>query len=1117
MRSQIPHQILSWIVWICCGATLLAQPADTLLPVNEQGKWGFVNTKGAITIPCQYESALYWGTSRYGKVKKDGKWNLITRQGNLLPLPIAGVPKSFNDSILLIQVESGQLLVHENGKQLLPKKYNYIKPLNNGYFSYYEGEMCGLGHIDQGIISNAIYDQIYLKADEGFEVITCKKSGWINTKGEELLAPIYESIEAKNGLLYPRLGEALKLGVYNCNGDQWVVNCEWDEISDSIHVFQILSDERGLFLYNWNLSSIYPATFRQIDIINKYARVENDLGVGIIDSENKTVLPIEYTSIEQEHGLWLAQIDSTWQFFKKDGSRLNKDSFKNIQSLSAPAWVVERRNDWILMDSTGKIILSNIQNPEVLGNKVKYYQDGSMTSFQVNQLGQITAKQSYDNVVKLQVTGYSEERSKLKTVSKEKRSTEPDSRWFKDSKTSKWGLKFPDGKIAISPRFDYIVNDPIYPYTHVYIKTYKKELNLYKSSWNLNALGGLVDNKTGKIISEAIYVDVFLTGLVESPIFLGITNDFRYQLIVPGSKEKLPLFAWVDQTQTSPVRCLGGNGIDQISKNRTDRICTINSWTSRIKNPQFTSSTGIQEYFHPNQFMSSSLKKWVYVFPGEIKPIGYFSEAEPFDDSLAIVRDYKTQQTGLLNLNGAFTIPCQFAQIKRKYVNNKIVYLLMKADTNESLINSDNDVFPIDNIATVLKYDGQIAYLKTPFGYGYQEKWNKPVLFNHVSKIGNKSQGIIAIYSNAKWKYYTENRQTLNEDSYTKAYDFNQGKALVKDHGKWKFLSLTGELSEPLPWKNMKPIANGRFIAQSGKEWFITDEDGKAIQDKGYSHVSFIKNSPNIAVRNGSKWGLVSPEGEMLIEMRYNRIHALGDDLYALNRGKNLYIKHENTKEKKLKRIQSLGNTAEGRIALLKKDKWLLADTSLNVLSKEAFTYLRTMNQGYAVGKIGNTSYLLDSLGQITIQTSNRLIGSYSDGFILCYYIKDNRYSYLSKTGENLLGNMYLEALPFSQGKAWVRVETGWGCIDTAGEWIISPHYFNLQKLEHNAYAVTKAFRFGMCDSAGKMILDPVYDKIEIKDQNLIMAAIGTRISWKYAGGSTIYDRITNPTLAKTP
>jgi len=281
--------------------------------------------------------------------------------------------------------------------------------------------------------------------------------------------------------------------------------------------------------------------------------------------------------------------------------------------------------------------------------------------------------------------------------------------------------------------------------------------------------------------------------------------------------------------------------------------------------------------------------------------------------------------------------------------------------------------------------------------------------------------------------------------------------------------------------------------------------------------VSFIKNSPNIAVRNGSKWGLVSPEGEMLIEMRYNRIHALGDDLYALNRGKNLYIKHENTKEKKLKRIQSLGNTAEGRIALLKKDKWLLADTSLNVLSKEAFTYLRTMNQGYAVGKIGNTSYLLDSLGQITIQTSNRLIGSYSDGFILCYYIKDNRYSYLSKTGENLLGNMYLEALPFSQGKAWVRVETGWGCIDTAGEWIISPHYFNLQKLEHNAYAVTKAFRFGMCDSAGKMILDPVYDKIEIKDQNLIMAAIGTRISWKYAGGSTIYDRITNPTLAKTP
>jgi hypothetical protein len=1117
MSCHFAQQILSYFAWICCGATLLAQPADTLLPVNEQGKWGFVNTKGIITIPCQYESVLYWGTSRYGKVKADGKWNLITRQGNLLPLPIAGIPQSFNDSILLIRVEDGQLLVHENGNQLLPKKYNNIKPLENGFFCYYEEEKCGLGHINQGIITAAIYDQIHSKGNEGFEIISCKKSGWINTKGEELLAPIYESLQNENGELFLRLGQAYKLGIYDCKNNIWLVDCIWDDISEPIENFQLFSDERGSFLFNRKSNSFYPDAFQQIDLINDFARVKNDKGVGIFDKENKLIIPIEYESIEEEHGLWLAQKDSSWIFFKKDGSRLNNESYKNIQSLSAPAWVVERRKDWILLDSTGRIVLSNIQNPEVLGNKVKYYQDGSMTSFQVNKLGQITGRQSYDNVVKLQVSAYSEERSKLKKESPSSILAEPDSRWFKDEKSKKWGLKFPDGKIAILPCFDFIVQDPLYPYTHVYIRTYSKELELFKSSWNLTALGGLVENKTGKVISDAKYVDVFLTGPVQSPIFFGITSTFRYQLIVPGSKEKLPLFAWVDQTQTSPVRCLGGNGIDRISVERKDQICSIYSWISRINNPCFLSTKMAKNNYQPNQFMGSSLRKWVYVFPGEDRPVGYFSEAEPFNNSLAIVRDYTTKLVGLMNQNGAYMIPCNYAQIKRMKENEKVLYLLMKSDTSEYLINSENTIFPIDNSSTIINYDGQNIYLKTPLAYGYQEEMNEPVYFNQAEKIGNKCQGIVAVYSKSKWKYYIENKQTLNEDSYSKAFDFINGKALVKDHGKWKFLSLTGELSEPLLWKNMKPIADGKFIAHNGKKWFLTDSDGKSIQETGYSSVSFIKNSPNIAVSNGSKWGLISPEGEMLIDMRYKRIQALGDDLYALNKGKHLYLKHEKTKEKKLKRINGLGKTAEGRIALSMKNGWVLADTSLKVLGNEVFAYLRTMSHGYTIGKIGNRTYLVDSIGQIAFKTFSRLIGSYSDGFILSYDSETNRYKYLTNKGENIFASIYIDAWPFSNGKAWVKVQDGWGCIDSAGEWIINPHYYKLRKLEHDAFAATSAYSYGLCDSTGNMLLEPNYDKIEFKDENLISGTIGSRVIWKYTTGSSIYEPLNRPALAKTP
>jgi hypothetical protein len=49
------------------------------------------------------------------------------------------------------------------------------------------------------------------------------------------------------------------------------------------------------------------------------------------------------------------------------------------------------------------------------------------------------------------------------------------------------------------------------------------------------------------------------------------------------------------------------------------------------------------------------------------------------------------------------------------------------------------------------------------------------------------------------------------------------------------------------------------------------------------------------------------------------------------------------------------------------------------------------------------------------------------------------------------------------------------------------------------------------------MLLEPNYDKIEFKDENLISGTIGSRVIWKYTTGSSIYDPLNRPTLAKTP
>jgi hypothetical protein len=318
-----------------------------------------------------------------------------------------------------------------------------------------------------------------------------------------------------------------------------------------------------------------------------------------------------FSSILKEHGAYIVQKDSVYQLFDLNGKAFNKETYKNIQSLSTPAWVLERANDWVLVDSSGKTLLSNLHDPMVLGNKVKYYDGTSMLSFHVTEKGQIKGRQSFDNVAKLKVNGYMESIAKPNISSAGPGQTDASSRWYLEDKTHKWGLKLADGKIVIPPMYDYIVANQVYGYTLVYIKKASKMLDLMGENYLYTAKAGLVNDKTGKEIIAPKYLDIFLTGTIEQPLFFGITDDFRYQQIQPNSKEKMPVYAWVDAGTAFPIRALAGNGLDRKAESRKDRVCSRIEMTNRINNPTFTTNAKRHYKQASYQGMTSSLKKWV--------------------------------------------------------------------------------------------------------------------------------------------------------------------------------------------------------------------------------------------------------------------------------------------------------------------------------------------------------------------------------------------------------------------------------------------------------------------------------------------------------------------------
>jgi len=1104
------------MIFSCLSGLLFSQALDTLLPINERGKWGFINTKGVVIFPCEFESALYWGCARYGKVKKDGEWQFINRQGLKLPLPIAGIPESFNDSILIIRSNEGKYLLSETGKMILPGKYREILPLRNGYFSYSIGDGCGLGHITHGILSSDDFDSIFPLKDVGFAVVSCNKYGLIDFNGGIILPSIYNSIAANNGdLLQLRIGEASKTGIFNWKKNEWLIQCNWEELADSSANFVVMEDERGSSLFNRKINMWYPEIYSDIELINTIAMVQSDTGKGIINADNRVVLEPHFNAINLEHGAYIVQLNGTWRLFNYQGIALAKDSFLNVQTLSAPAWILERDDDWVMIDSSGNIMLRDMHSPEILGNKVKYYKDATMTSLEVNETGQIVSKQSFDNVVKLQVTGFKEKRQTLSRMSNNQDLSEPESLWFMDETSRKWGLKRADGKILVNPIYDYIYKDQEYKFTHVYLKTLEKEVYLLRNYMKVGARAGLVDNESGRILVEPIYLDVFITGPRVDPLFFGITEQFKFKQVIPASKISMPTYAWVESSFAFPLRALANNGLPKQSINSEGRIFNQQEMMNRIFNPLLNKFD--RRNSNRLNWAGYDDERWVYLFPGEIIPNVKYSKAERNSNGLLIAQEYNSKKYGLLDKNGLRKLPFEYTQIKRVIIEDDTLYKVVKADSNYNLITSSIDIFATEINNEILRYDGNNVFIKTPAALGYFNENNAQVLFPEAQKMGEMKDGIIAVQTNLKWSYYHENGYPFLNKQFIKAYDFYEGKALVKEHGKWHFLNTHGNLSEALPWKIMKPLSQGRFMAYDGKRWYLTDADVAAIHENGFLSIRALKDSEFLIVRNGSKWGLFNADGEQLTEIKYNRIQHLGDDLFTLEKGGKLYLKHTFNKEKRIRKYTHISRTQNGIFALRNKKGWILADTSLNLLGDKVYNSIRPLKQGFFQGNTATFSYLVDSTGKVIASIYDRIIGSFSDGYILLNDRASKSYYFQNTEGKQAFSANYLKALPFSHGKAWVKTQEGWGCIDTDGEWIVKPYFYDLKKIQEDVYVGKTGVLYGLFDKNGNVLLEPMFNQLEIKEKRLLYGEVGTHVDWKYRTGEKIYKRGLEQPMATKP
>ena len=160
-----------------------------LAAVCKDGRWGYINTSGAIVIPCQFEDVGDFHEG-FAKVSNDNGYGFINTQGEIV-VPCQFYDASdFYDGIAIVRDRGKDLeykLINSRGEDVIPDQFFQISDFSDGLAWAIKDEET-YGFIDtKGVFTYVdlqLYDSVNPFHEGLSQVLKDFKYGFINAQGE---------------------------------------------------------------------------------------------------------------------------------------------------------------------------------------------------------------------------------------------------------------------------------------------------------------------------------------------------------------------------------------------------------------------------------------------------------------------------------------------------------------------------------------------------------------------------------------------------------------------------------------------------------------------------------------------------------------------------------------------------------------------------------------------------------------------------------------------------------------------------------------------------------------------------------------------------------------------
>ncbi|MCB0737502.1 MAG: WG repeat-containing protein, partial [Bacteroidetes bacterium] len=740
-----------------------------LLPVSQNGNWGFIDYTGQVVIPIKYQAAQAFENSQWTEVTLNNQIGLAHPNGTTFFPPNLADVHVFHDSAFAVLFGEKWGVINQHQKTIVEPNWTAISCTPSGQFIVSKGLEKGLMNTEGQLLTKVRYNyihpfrQTHYKALRGDTMYILDNKGNIRFTGLEFSTSFSEwpiAVITKNN----RVGLShLETGTI-CE-PEWY---DYQNLGDDLFYLNTYTKAIIFNARTGNSVKVPPCNYFS-SLITGGLLIRSGEYFGVVTKEPKMVIEPIYSDVRFVNNCFLVT-DTTDKMgvLNQAGKTVIPNQFNNIYLNEQGLFLTIRGSSKTLYTAQGKRVIPEGQyvKIKVFPNMVKTTSSNGARLFEFDDNWNVTDQYSYRNVRTIYLSSKPTEEPDFVPPPPRPLAAIPEG-WVNArgpaDLDNKWGFRDTSGRFRISPRFlslQFLDNNRTILYREV--KDIEEEVSVLDGMYLPRTRYGLASADGAMLVADNYWLFDKTAAASNTDQFIwGITAIGEFHVLQPGKKHDGTAYSFIDSLQNGRARVAKGGYIG--TSTQANYPYNIKSKDNFRK--QF-GLTSLSRNSASDGYIKIERAKWGIVDSfGNVVVEPKFDFIQPFEQDRAII--ILNDKWGVINLEGEYVIEPEFERIERIKQGDVCYFKTFSRQPRYGIIDTTGKLIIKPVYRDILPHAENRIPVKNKQGWTFIDYTGKPITDTIFKEVATYKNQFSAVKTDFTWKIIDHNGKLFSDNYQT--------------------------------------------------------------------------------------------------------------------------------------------------------------------------------------------------------------------------------------------------------------------------------------------------------------------------------------------------------------